>query len=71
MNRFYARRHNSPNDHGNDSSFIFVSKRLARLIYQKRDVWFYRYYVLEPFDVFEDYVAILIGSNGTVLFVKY
>jgi len=70
MNRFYAVHHEKYNIYDNPIKFIFASKRLVNTIRKNNFSWLYQYFELNQSLFFGDYNAVLISSNGTILFIK-
>ena len=72
MYKFYPKIYGGRNQYDNEIKYCFVSKRLAKLIQKKETTWLYRYFDLKHFTMFDEkYIAVLISSDGLILFVKY
>ena len=71
MNKFYIDIQHGIDHHGNDIKFAFVSKRLAVEL-AKNQGNAMSYYKIHPFWTYDGkYLAVLISSEGVVIFCKY
>lgn len=72
MDCFRAKHYTGKNQFGNEIHYCFVSKRLGGLMQRKKDSWLHRMFELKWFPMFnEEYLAILINTDGLIIFVKY
>lgn len=75
VDRFYDRHIRCYDKHGNELVYIFVSKRLVKLIKKKVKSadWIFLYFSIKNNFCFypgTPYFAKLISTNGVILFVK-
>ena len=71
MDHFRARHYYGENQHGKPIKYTFVSRRLGALMRKKKDQWLHKMFELRPFSIDQKFLAILINTDGLIIFVKY
>lgn len=69
MNRFNAQIHIVYNKQGTEMKMVFISKRLAKLIYKKSKSgeWVYTYFPVSIIFLYGEFILKMVGTNGSLL----